>query len=91
MKSLTVKAVRRQSASEYWRPAARLDACLSEGVRIVPMFWGDPSKLAPRAKAGGALVMQTVCSAEEARAALRFAADVRRLRADSRGSASCNQ
>ena len=46
---------------------ARLDACLGEGVRIVSMFWGDPSKLAPWAKAGGAIVMQTVRSAEEAR------------------------
>jgi len=49
---------------------ARLDACLGEGVRIVSMFWGDPSKLAPRAKAGGAIVMQTVRSAEEARIAV---------------------
>ena len=56
MKSLTAKpfAVNLRLNLE---PAARLDACLSEGVRIVPMFWVDPSKLAPRAKAGGALVM----------------------------------
>ncbi|WP_165778451.1 NAD(P)H-dependent flavin oxidoreductase [Mesorhizobium wenxiniae] len=50
-------------------PDARLDACLEEGVRIISMFWGDPSTLAPRAKAAGALLMQTVRSAEEARIA----------------------
>ena len=55
---------------------ARLDACLGEGVRIVSMFWGDPSKLAPRAKAGGAIVMQTVRSAEEARIAVDCGVDV---------------
>ena len=49
---------------------ARLDACLDEGVRIVSLFWGDPLKLAPRAKAGGAMVMQTVRSADEARRAV---------------------
>jgi nitronate monooxygenase len=45
---------------------ARLDACLEEGVRIISLFWGDPSMLARRAKASGAIVMQTVRSAEEA-------------------------
>ena len=55
---------------------ARLDACLDEGVRIVSMFWGDPLKLVPRAKAGGATVMQTVRSADEARIAVDFGVDV---------------
>ena len=57
-------------------PEARLDACLEEGVRIVSMFWGDPSTLAPRAKAAGALVMQTVRSAEEARKSVGCGVDV---------------
>ena len=55
---------------------ARLDACLEEGVRIISMFWGDPSKLAPRAKAGGVMLMQTVRSAEEARIAVDCGVDV---------------
>jgi nitronate monooxygenase len=54
----------------------RLDACLDEGVRIISLFWGDPSTLAPRAKAGGAVVMQTVRSAEEARIAIDCGVDV---------------
>ena len=56
--------------------APRLDACLEEGVRIVSMFWGDPSELAPRAKAAGAMVMQTVRSAKEAQIAVDCGVDV---------------
>lgn len=54
----------------------RLDACLEEGVGIVSLFWGDPTDLAPRAKAAGALVMQTVRSAEDARRAVDYGVDV---------------
>ncbi len=56
--------------------AARLDACLEEGTRIISLFWGDFSELAPRAKTAGAIVMQTVRSAEEARRAVDCGVDV---------------
>jgi NAD(P)H-dependent flavin oxidoreductase YrpB (nitropropane dioxygenase family) len=54
----------------------RLDACLEEGVPIISFFWGDPAKLVSRAKAGGAMVMQTVSSADEAGAAVRNGVDI---------------
>lgn len=54
----------------------RLDACLAERVPIISFFWGDGSKIIPRAKAGGAMVLQTVGSAEEGRAAIRYGADI---------------
>ena len=38
----------------------RLEACLQERVPIISFFWGDPSGLVSRAKAGGAIVMHTV-------------------------------
>jgi nitronate monooxygenase len=75
MRSLTAKPfavnLRVDSGAE-----TRLDACLDEGVRIVSLFWGDASKLAIRAKAGGAIVMQTVRSADEARRAIDCGVDV---------------
>src|SRR4051812_18700554 len=44
MRSLTAKPfavnLRVDSGAE-----ARLDACLDEGVRIISLFWGDPSTL----------------------------------------------
>jgi nitronate monooxygenase len=55
---------------------ARLDACLDEGVRLISLFWGDPSTLVPRAKSAGAMVMYTVRSAEEARLAVDAGVDV---------------
>lgn len=56
-------------------PDARLDACLEEGVRVISTFWGSPSHLTRRAKAGGALVVHTVRSAGEARAAVDCGVD----------------
>ena len=55
---------------------ARLDVCLEEGVRIISLFWGDPTELAPRAKAAGAVVMQTVRSADDARKAVACGVDI---------------
>lgn len=54
----------------------RLEACLRERVPIISFFWGDPSKLAPVAKSGGAIVMQTVCTAKEALAAVSCGVDI---------------
>ena len=55
----------------------RLEACLAERVPIISFFWGDPSPpLVSLAKAGGALVMQTVSTAREATAAVRCGVDI---------------
>jgi NAD(P)H-dependent flavin oxidoreductase YrpB (nitropropane dioxygenase family) len=54
----------------------RLEACLQERVRVISFFWGDPGVLVARAKAGGAIVMQTVGSAEEAKVAVRYGVDI---------------
>lgn len=54
----------------------RLEACLQERVPVISLFWGDPSELAPRAKAGGAIVMHSVGSTSEARTAVRCGVDV---------------
>jgi NAD(P)H-dependent flavin oxidoreductase YrpB (nitropropane dioxygenase family) len=54
----------------------RLEACLQERVPVISFFWGDPGGLVSRAKAGGAIVMQTVGSAKEAQAAVRYGVDV---------------
>ena len=50
-----------------WPQEERLRRCLDAGVRIVSFFWGDPSPLVPIAHAAGAIVLQTVGSAAEAR------------------------
>lgn len=54
----------------------RLEACLQERVPVISFFWGDPGGLVSRAKAGGAIVMQTVGSAEEAQVAIRYGVDI---------------
>ncbi len=48
-----------------------LDTCLDEGVPIISVFWGDPTAAAARAKAGGAVVMHTMATAEDACGGLR--------------------
>ncbi|HEV2365849.1 MAG TPA: nitronate monooxygenase [Caulobacteraceae bacterium] len=59
------------------RPQAeRLAACLEEGARIVSFFWGDPGTFTDQVHAAGGLVMETVASAAEARAALGRGADI---------------
>jgi len=59
-----------------WDQHERLGAALSAGVRIVSFFWGDPAGYIDRAKAAGAMVIQTVGTPEEARRALELGADV---------------
>jgi len=54
----------------------RLDACLQEGVPVISFFWREPSALVARAKAGGAIVLHTVSTAREARAAVECGVDV---------------
>ena len=54
----------------------RLDVCLEEHVPIISFFWGDPSALAPRAKARGAIVLHTVGSAAEAKRAVDAGVDI---------------
>ena len=54
----------------------RLEACLRERVPVISFFWRDPGALAARAKAGGAVVMHTVGSARDARAAVRSGVDI---------------
>lgn len=53
-----------------------LDACLDENVPIISIFWGDPSAAAARAKAGGAIVMHTVATAEDAKHAVACGVDM---------------
>ncbi len=54
----------------------RLDVCLQEGVPVISFFWGNSGDLVSRAKAGGAIVLQTVGSAQEALAAVKHGVDV---------------
>jgi NAD(P)H-dependent flavin oxidoreductase YrpB (nitropropane dioxygenase family) len=54
----------------------RLEACLLEGVPVISLFWGDPSALVARAKAGGAKVMHTIGTAKDAQAAVQCGVDV---------------
>lgn len=55
---------------------ARLEACLEEGVPAISFFWNDPAKLVARAKAGGAVVLQTVGNTKEARVAVDNGVDI---------------
>ena len=60
----------------------RLAVCLDEGVSIISFFWrnpaslGDPASLVPRAKAGGAIVLHTVGSADDAKRAVGCGVDI---------------
>jgi NAD(P)H-dependent flavin oxidoreductase YrpB (nitropropane dioxygenase family) len=54
----------------------RLAVCLDEKVPVISFFWRDPSALVPRAKAGGAIVMHTVGSAEDAKRAVDCGVDI---------------
>ncbi len=50
--------------------------CLDEGVPVVSFFWRDPSSLARRAKAAGAIVLHTVGSAADAEHAVNSGVDI---------------
>jgi nitronate monooxygenase len=54
----------------------RLDAALEAGLRIVSLFWGDPSPYVERIHDADALVLHTVGSAEEAKRAVGAGVDV---------------
>ena len=54
----------------------RLATCLEERAPIISFFWKDPAALVPRAKDGGAIVLHTVGSAEEARRAVDCGVDI---------------
>ena len=54
----------------------RLDSVLAAGLRIVSLFWGDPSPYVEQVHAAGALLLHTVGSAEEAKRAVAGGVDV---------------
>ena len=54
----------------------RLDEALEAGLRIVSLFWGDPSGYVEQVHEAGGVVLQTVGSAEEARRAAASGVDV---------------
>jgi nitronate monooxygenase len=54
----------------------RVDAALEAGLRIVSLFWGDPSPYVERIHDADALVLHTVGSAEEAKRAVGAGVDV---------------
>jgi NAD(P)H-dependent flavin oxidoreductase YrpB (nitropropane dioxygenase family) len=54
----------------------RLAVCLDEGVPIISFFWRDPASLVQRAKAGGAIVLHTVGSADDATRAVDSGVDI---------------
>ena len=60
----------------HWNPVERLEVCLAEGVKVVSFFWGDPSPYVEQIHRAGALVMQTVGSAEDARHAVAAGVDI---------------
>jgi nitronate monooxygenase len=59
-----------------WDQHRRLDEALEAGLRIVSLTWGDPRGYVERAHDGGALVLHTVGTAEEARRATAVGVDV---------------
>jgi nitronate monooxygenase len=54
----------------------RLDEALEAGLKIVSLMWGDPAEYVQKVHDAGALLMQTVGSAEEARRAVGNGVDV---------------
>ncbi len=59
-----------------WPQQERLQICLDEGVPIVSLFWGDPAEYVEQIRDAGALLLQTVADAEEARRVSEGGADV---------------
>ena len=54
----------------------RLDEALEAGLRIVSLMWGDPSSYVEKVHDAGAILLHTVGSAEEAKAAVASGVDV---------------
>lgn len=59
-----------------WPAEERLDALLEAGIPAVSLAWGDPAPWVERIHEGGALVLATVGSGEEARRAEAAGVDV---------------
>jgi len=59
-----------------WPQEEHLHICLDAGARIVSLFWGDPTPYVDAIHSAGAILLQTVGSAEEARRAVAAGADV---------------
>ena len=59
-----------------WDQHERLEIALTEGVKAVSFFWGNASAYVRSAKDGGAVVIQTVATPEEARRAAGEGADI---------------
>ena len=74
MKSLTDKPFAVNLILDF--PQEERSKLVYEQVPVISFFWGDPGDLVARAKAGGAMVMQTVGTAEEAKVAVRYGVDV---------------
>jgi nitronate monooxygenase len=54
----------------------RLDEALEAGLRIVSLFWGDPTDYVERVHDANGIVLHTVASAEEARRAVASGVDI---------------
>src|ERR1700733_16067869 len=54
----------------------RLDEALEAGLRIVSLFWGDPTTYVEQVHDANGVVLHTVGSAEEARRAVAGGVDV---------------
>lgn len=54
----------------------RLEVCLEENVPVIQFFWRHSAELVSRAKEGGAIVLHTVGSAENARRAVDHGVDI---------------
>jgi nitronate monooxygenase len=59
-----------------WDQHKRLDVCLEEQVPVISFFWKDPSPYLAAAHKSGAIVMQTVGSAPEAKRMVDIGVDV---------------
>jgi nitronate monooxygenase len=59
-----------------WDQHERLAIALDAGVKVVSFFWGDAAAYIPKARAAGAVVVQTVATPEEARRAAGQGADI---------------
>lgn len=60
----------------HWNPEERLEIALAEGVRVISLFWGDPSAHVERIHRAGSLVTHMVGSAAEARSAVDAGVDI---------------
>lgn len=59
-----------------WPQRDRLDVALSEGVKIVSTFWGDPAEYVGLIHAAGGLLIHTVGSLDDAAAAVAAGVDI---------------